>query len=148
MHIPVISYVCVSPREHRFSGRCTLQINYKSIPRPAACNSRFELGIQSTRGPVARVEPILQVDACLPDQFIGADEIPVEHLQNQHRVLRERRLHLQAPGRGGGEWRESESLVNRVMRVMSRVVVKRRRESVIRWAEWNRVLGQVERRES
>ena len=43
------------------------------------------------------VEPVLQIDLGLANQVVGAEEIPVDDLNRQDRVLRKRCLEFETP---------------------------------------------------
>ena len=43
------------------------------------------------------VEPVLEVDLGLADEVVGAQQVPVDDLNSQDRVLRKRGLELETP---------------------------------------------------
>lgn len=45
---------------------------------------------------MSRVEAVLEVQLGLADHVVRTDEVPVEDLHGEHRVLREGGLHLEA----------------------------------------------------
>ena len=61
-------------------------------------HSHIESACCATCCSVSTVVSILKIDMCLADQVVATDQIPVEYPYLEQRVVRKRRLHLEAPG--------------------------------------------------
>ena len=70
-----------------------------TTPRGPVCvDVRVVFERDAAGRPMTRVVAVLQVYLRLPDEVIDADQVPVVHLDGEHRVHREARLDLETPG--------------------------------------------------
>ena len=76
------------------------QLNWLHGIAPLVVSAGVVAGGDAAGGPVPAVEPVLQVDLGLANQVVRTEQVPVQHLHRQHRVLREGSLELEAPGVG------------------------------------------------